>query len=62
MREPSKFVKDDWAYEEDYTYACKKCKKQFRFKTQTDDNPEYYTDIAILCDCGEWLPCVFPVN
>lgn len=46
----------------DYSEKCTKCKKKHLLMTQSDEDPEYYTDIFIQCDCGDYVKFRLPVN
>lgn len=49
------------AYHQIYTEFCK-CKREHTIITQKDSDPEYTTDIYLLCGCGEYIHFVLPVN
>ena len=38
------------------------CGKVFEVSTQADNEPEYYTDVFIRCDCGKSVKFKLPVN
>ena len=38
------------------------CGKKHLILTQKDDRPEYYTEVYVLCDCGEYVNFELPVN
>jgi len=56
------FGESEFYYNTRYESRCWKCKKLFALFTQEDDNPEYYTHIAIECDCGGRAYFELPVN
>lgn len=41
---------------------CSSCGKIHRVYHQDDYDPEYYTDIYVVCECGELVEFVVPVN
>lgn len=43
-------------------YAFCDCGRKHVVFTQSDDSPEYRTDIRVLCRCGELVEIVIPVN
>lgn len=45
-----------------YQKRCEKCDYTMNVSTQRDDSPEYYTDVYIQCDCGNWVKFDLPVN
>lgn len=45
-----------------YKEVCTNCGKEYVLFTQKDDDPEYYTDVYILCKCGEYVEFSLPVN
>lgn len=45
----------------EYLQQCN-CGKEHMILTQENDYPEYETEIYILCDCGEYLEFILPVN
>lgn len=45
-----------------YKSKCKSCEKEHILFTQGDDCPEYYTDVYLKCDCGEYVEFKLPVN
>lgn len=48
---------------DNYPYAqiCN-CGKTIELLTQKDNHPEYYTNVFVLCDCGEYVLFQLPVN
>lgn len=38
------------------------CGKDHNIMTQYDNDPEYYLDVYIPCDCGNFVPFDLPVN
>ena len=44
-----------------YRESCT-CGKRHVVLTQRDNFPEYETEIYILCDCGEYVEFILPVN
>lgn len=44
-----------------YTEKCK-CGREITVETQKDDDPEYYTEVGVLCDCGNFVYFQLPVN
>lgn len=38
------------------------CGQEIKISTQTDHNPEYYTDIFVKCICGKSVYFHLPVN
>lgn len=52
------------AYYDCYPYIekCKKCKKKLVILTQDDRTPEYYTEVGVVCECGEIVWFSLPVN
>ena len=38
------------------------CGKEIKVSTQRDDDPEYYIDIYVQCDCGKSVRFCLPVN
>ena len=49
-------------YAQTFKGRCNKCRKVLSVSTQKDDNPEYYTDVFIKCQCGGSALIVIPVN
>ncbi len=45
-----------------YTKTCSCCDLKHQILTQHDDCPEYYTDIYLQCQCGEYVEFELPVN
>lgn len=45
-----------------YKEKCDKCDKEHELKTQKDNYPEYYTDVYLKCDCGDFVLFSLPVN
>ena len=48
-------------YEQIYTQFCE-CKREHTIITQKDSWPEYYTDVYVVCDCGNCVHFNLPVN
>ena len=48
-------------YYDRYEMICK-CGKKHIIYTQEDDMPEYYTDVHVKCDCGNYVNFDLPVN
>lgn len=48
----------------DYEYKeiCKCCGLTITIFAQKDNDPEYYTDLDVVCVCGERVPFSLPVN
>lgn len=46
----------------EYKKICEGCGKSHSMWTQSDNNPEYYTDVALRCDCGHYVMFNLPVN
>ena len=44
-----------------FTKKCT-CGKEFEVRTQPDEDPEYYTDVFVKCDCGSFVLFSLPVN
>jgi hypothetical protein len=44
-----------------YEKTCK-CGKKFVLLSQKNDDPEYYTSLYLLCECGEYVKFNIPVN
>lgn len=62
-RESKKWFKESGSYyNTKYQSRCDKCRKLFVVTAQEDDSPEYYTHIAIDCDCGGKAYFELPVN
>lgn len=45
-----------------YEKECSNCGNIIKVSTQEDIRPEYYTDVFILCECGESVHFFLPVN
>ncbi len=45
-----------------YIEKCTQCGKTHVISAQSDDCPEYYTDIFYRCDCGASIKFTLPVN
>lgn len=45
-----------------YIQKCKWCGVDLEVFTQKDEDPEYYTNIYIICMCGECVHFRLPVN
>lgn len=52
---------DDYDNNE-YKETCDGCGKEHSVFTQADNGCEYYTDVALQCDCGEYVMFNLPVN
>ncbi len=46
----------------EYTKNCELCGLKLEVFTQADNDPEYYTDIYVRCNCGEYIHFELPVN
>jgi hypothetical protein len=44
-----------------YEELCK-CGKRHFLETQEDIYPEYYADVYLKCDCGQYVKFELPVN
>ena len=53
---------EDWRNSCEYEKVCNKCKQVYKVWTQKDEDPEYYTDVLIICDCGDKVHFKLPVN
>lgn len=42
--------------------ACKGCGHLLRLVSQADDSPEYYSQVFVVCECGELVSFSVPVN
>jgi hypothetical protein len=51
----------DMAFDQVYKQVCI-CKKEHTIITQRDNNPEYQTDVYVLCECGKYVHFILPVN
>lgn len=45
-----------------YTQKCPCCDLEQEVLTQRDGFPEYYTNIYLKCQCGEFIHFQLPVN
>lgn len=45
-----------------YESECDQCEKSIFVETQKDNNPEYYADVYVNCDCGGFAKFELPVN
>lgn len=45
-----------------YISKCDNCGKVFNVSTQEDRNPEYETNVYVMCDCGNSVEFILPVN
>lgn len=45
----------------EYKKTCE-CGKIHTILTQEDSFPEYHTDIYVLCECGQYVDFLLPVN
>jgi len=48
--------------DQEYVSKCSVCSKEVKVVTQKDDQPEYYTDVSVLCSCGNYVAFELPVN
>lgn len=46
----------------EYSKECDICTMKMIVLGQKDNSPEYYSEIAIQCHCGNWLEFEIPVN
>ena len=44
-----------------YSESCE-CGRVIEVSTQTDNCPEYYTDVYVKCVCGKSVAFLLPVN
>ena len=51
----------DEEYAETYKEKCE-CGNEIEVSTQKDENPEYYTDIYVKCECEKSILFSLPVN
>ena len=51
----------DCEFSQVYKNKCE-CGKVIEVSTQKDENPEYYTDVFVRCDCGKSVAFILPVN
>ena len=50
-------------FRHEYTAKCEKCGKTITVLTQGEDNcPEYWADVYVKCDCGNFVLLSLPVN
>ena len=53
----------EFDFQEEYIEKCDNCDKEYKVRTQKDVNPEYYTNVYVKCDCGDyWVEFELPVN
>lgn len=45
-----------------YIGHCVHCGEKHKLFTQADNNPEYYTTVRLICDCGHVVSFRLPVN
>lgn len=45
-----------------YHQICPCCGIEHKIFTQRDNFPEYETEIYLLCQCGEFIEFILPVN
>jgi len=45
-----------------YAEKCKRCGKEIKISTQQDMGPEYHTTIFVMCECGQSIKFILPVN
>jgi hypothetical protein len=48
-------------YAQTYKEICE-CGRIVELSTQTDNCPEYYTDVYVKCECGKSVHFELPVN
>ena len=61
---PERWSREEWrAYynSNEYEKSCA-CGKIHKLWTQMDENPEYYIDVHVICDCGDKVHFELPVN
>ena len=46
----------------EYVEHCDNCGERHSMFTQSDNCPEYYTQVALRCPCGEYVMFNLPVN
>ena len=56
------FIKQNGWYDVPYTQKCTGCGKEHIVYTQQDSNPEYHTQVYIVCECNEMVEFNLPVN
>ena len=49
-------------YSKTYISKCENCGKEHKVSTQDDDCAEYDTNVYIMCDCGNSVEFILPVN
>ena len=52
----------DMTFKQKYTQECPTCTMHVSIITQRDSFPEYYTDIWVVCNCGDKVYFELPVN
>jgi len=52
----------DEIYRYKYTKKCPCCGLEQEILTQKDKYPEYYTEVYLKCQCGEFIEFVLPVD
>lgn len=52
----------DYSQRQLFFEFCDKCSTKHSIYTQQDKNPEYYTDIYVVCKCGDVVHFLLPVN
>ncbi len=45
-----------------YKETCSTCGKTHMLYTQHDNDPEYYTNVILQCDCKDYVVFTLPVN
>jgi len=55
-------VKSNSWYQTMYEEKCKECGKSYVIYTQSDNKPEYHTEVYVKCECEEMVEFVLPVN
>jgi len=57
------FLEFESHYDTTYKARCLTCGKPHELITEADDNPEYYTSVALKCSaCGGLVYFLVPVN
>jgi hypothetical protein len=54
--------KDIIKFRQIYEEECPLCKITTKVITQTDNYPEYHTEIYVQCNCGNYIEFSLPVN
>lgn len=56
-------LKEIWEHHRhSYIKKCSCCDCEQEILTQRDDFPEYYAEIYLKCQCGEFIEFELPVN